>query len=241
MARLATWHRSKCADSRADHRTDIFAVGVVLYEMLSGRRAFGGDTAMDVTTAILKEDPSDLPADQKIPPALQRIVDRCLATPRTSVRFQSASDLAFALETLSTQSGAAATIIDPLGRRWIVTGKRIAWTAGLVATAVVSGFGIFFIATPRVESPAAAIRFQVPLPTGTALHDPVQPSLSPDGRHVAFAVNILGRGISVLALRSIQRASVTRPGLDVFSEPASVCDSGHCSGCSVGHGWAAGR
>ena len=63
----------------ADHRADIFAFGAVLYEMLSGRRAFRGETTADTMTAILKEDPPDLPAAERhIPPALARIVDRCL-------------------------------------------------------------------------------------------------------------------------------------------------------------------
>ena len=63
-----------------DHRADIFAIGAVLYEMLSGRRAFNGDTAADVMTAILKEEPPDLPDDvRQGAPALARIVDRCLA------------------------------------------------------------------------------------------------------------------------------------------------------------------
>jgi serine/threonine protein kinase len=62
-----------------DHRADIFAFGVILYEMLSGRRAFQGATTADTITAILKEDPPDLPlAERRIPPGLARIVDRCL-------------------------------------------------------------------------------------------------------------------------------------------------------------------
>jgi serine/threonine protein kinase len=63
-----------------DHRSDIFAFGAVLYELISGQRAFRGDTMMDIATAILKEDPPDLPtAERHIPPALTRIVERCLA------------------------------------------------------------------------------------------------------------------------------------------------------------------
>src|SRR5262245_4166844 len=74
----------------ADHRVDIFAFGTVLYEMLSGRRAFRRETTVDTITAILKEDPPDLPAvDRRIPPALERIVDRCLEK-NPAARFQSA-------------------------------------------------------------------------------------------------------------------------------------------------------
>ena len=89
----------------ADHRADIFAFGAVLYEMLSGQRAFHGDTAMDAMTAIVKDHPPDLPVvERRIPPALVRIVDRCLEK-SPAARFQSTRDLAFALESLTTHSG----------------------------------------------------------------------------------------------------------------------------------------
>ena len=93
-----------------DHRADIFAFGAVLYEMLSGVRAFRGETAADTMSAILTKDPPDFDqaAAPAIPPSLDRIVRRCLEkTPE--LRFQSANDLAFALETLSTASGSTAT------------------------------------------------------------------------------------------------------------------------------------
>ena len=84
-----------------DARTDIFAFGAVFYEMLSGRRAFAGDSAVETMTAILKHDPEDIAAD--VPPSLDRLVRRCLEK-TANQRFQSAGDLSFALEAL----GAAA-------------------------------------------------------------------------------------------------------------------------------------
>ncbi len=73
-----------------DHRTDIFSLGTVLYEMLSGRRAFKGDSAVETMTAILKEDPPDLEeAGVSFPPALDRIVRHCLEK-SPEERFQSA-------------------------------------------------------------------------------------------------------------------------------------------------------
>lgn len=84
-----------------DHRSDIFAFGTVLYEMLSGCRAFKGGTAVETMTAILNDDPPDLsPSSLRISPALDRIVRRCLEK-EPDQRFQSAKDLAFALEALS--------------------------------------------------------------------------------------------------------------------------------------------
>lgn len=85
----------------ADHRADIFAFGAILYEMLTGKRAFQKPTSPETMTAILNEDPqgiSQLAADT--PPALQRVVHRCLEK-NAEQRFQSASDLAFALDTFS--------------------------------------------------------------------------------------------------------------------------------------------
>ncbi len=84
-----------------DSRTDIFAFGAVLYEMISGQRAFSRDSAAETMTAILKEEPPELnEMDHPVSPGLERIVRRCLEK-QPEQRFQSAKDLAFALEALS--------------------------------------------------------------------------------------------------------------------------------------------
>src|ERR1700683_5251600 len=111
-----------------DSRTDIFAFGVVLYEMVSGKRAFRRDTAAETMTAILKEDPPEISEmAHPVPPGLERIVRRCLEK-QPEQRFQSAKDLAFALEALSgTSSRTAANVAITDGvqtgaatpRRWI--------------------------------------------------------------------------------------------------------------------------
>ncbi len=85
----------------ADARSDIFALGAILYEMLSGNRAFRGDSAGETMAAILKEDPPELSVtNQNVSPGLDRIVRHCLEK-NPERRFQSASDIAFDLETLS--------------------------------------------------------------------------------------------------------------------------------------------
>src|SRR6202043_1867111 len=84
-----------------DPRTDIFAFGAVLYEMLAGKRAFRRDTTPETMTAVLKEDPPDISeSSPTVSPALDRIVRRCLEK-SPDQRFQSAKDLSFALGSLS--------------------------------------------------------------------------------------------------------------------------------------------
>ena len=84
-----------------DHRSDIFSFGSVLYEMLSGQRAFRGASAVETMNAILKEDPPELSeTNRHLPPALERIVGHCLEK-NPEERFQSARDIAFDLDQLS--------------------------------------------------------------------------------------------------------------------------------------------
>jgi len=85
----------------ADHRSDIFSFGAILYEMLSGKRAFRGDSMAETMSAILREDPPDLSETNKtVSPALERVVRHCLEK-NPAERFHSARDLAFAIESLS--------------------------------------------------------------------------------------------------------------------------------------------
>src|SRR5262245_4778846 len=84
-----------------DHRADIFAFGVILYEMLSGQRPFRGASAIEVMNAIMKEEPPELgETNAKISPQLEKLVRRCLEK-KPERRFQSANDLGFALEALT--------------------------------------------------------------------------------------------------------------------------------------------
>ena len=105
-----------------DARTDVFAFGAVLYEMLAGRRAFKGDTAADTMTAILKEDPPELTGSRPdLSPGLDRIVRHCLEK-NPAERFQAVRDIAFALDALSTSSTSSASApatVTPDKRRFV--------------------------------------------------------------------------------------------------------------------------
>ena len=161
--------------------------------MLSGRRAFHGDTAMDAMTAILKDDPPELPAaERQIPPALVRIVERCLEK-SPAARFQSTRDLAFALEALSTvhSSGTAEALVGitekPRGR------ERTAWTIaavlGVVALASLAST-VRSVSSARSSVEPQPIQFMVSPPEGwstrTTTGGARDLAMSPDGRRLAF-------------------------------------------------------
>jgi Tol biopolymer transport system component len=123
----------------ADHRTDIFSLGVVLYEMLAGRRPFGGDSAVETMNAILTADPPDIvPSGRTLPPVLADVVRHCLEK-NPDERFQSARDLSFALQSVPGMSG---------------SGMSGSGTSGSAATHAGSGAQAALIA-----SPAASRRF----------------------------------------------------------------------------------
>jgi serine/threonine protein kinase len=91
-----------------DLRSDIFSLGAVLYEMISGRRAFKGDSAVETLNAILKDEPPQIAdSGRLLPPGLERVVRHCLEK-RPEDRFQSARDLAFDLQSVSVASGSDA-------------------------------------------------------------------------------------------------------------------------------------
>jgi Tol biopolymer transport system component len=150
MGTIAYMAPEQARGQAVDPQADIFSLGTVLYEMLAGRPAFRRETATDTMVAILKEDPPELAAvDAKIPAALARLVQHCLEK-NPAARYQSARDVAFALEALA---GSASTISGPTmvaaapERRWI------RWLAAAVIALSLLAAGIF--AGRRLTSPAA--------------------------------------------------------------------------------------
>ena len=97
-----------------DHRSDIFTFGAILYEMLTGKRAFYRESTADTMSAILKEEPSDLSNMPNVPPSLERVMRHCMEK-NPEERFQSARDLAFDLEMVSGTSGTSPAHSAPAG------------------------------------------------------------------------------------------------------------------------------
>src|SRR5208282_3971591 len=114
-----------------DHRSDIFSFGAILYEMFAARRAFRGETEVDTMTAVLREEPPDANLQEAaIPPGYQDIVKHCLEKDPEN-RFQSAKDLAFALQTLSGSSSVRPLPARPDRR----TKKALPWAIAAVLAA----------------------------------------------------------------------------------------------------------
>src|SRR5262249_51246646 len=182
----------------------IFSFGAILYEMLSGRRAFHGESAAETMSAILREDPPDLSeTNQRISPALERLVNRCLEK-NPQGRFHSASDLAFALDALSGGAsifdGTAEIKVPPFHSR-----KRERWiwitATGLLLMAVI---GLAFLYLRRIPQEAATTRFLIMPTDSTSFSDSV---VSPDGRTLAINGRDSSRK-SLLWIRSLDSVTM---------------------------------
>ncbi len=154
-----------------DPRSDIFSFGAVLYEMLTGQRAFKRETSAETMTAILREEPPALSDTGQGPLAVQRILLRCLEK-NAERRFQSASDLAFAIESLSGSS-TAKTVPQPK--------SRPVWLPWAIAAALLVGTAAWEMLRPAPANPLEKAHF-----TRVTDFDSVEAAISPDGRFVAF-------------------------------------------------------
>ena len=147
----------------ADHRSDLFSLGAVLYEMVSGKRAFQKPTPAETLSAILNEEPPDL--SQIAPnysPVLHRLVQRCLEK-KLEQRFQSASDLAFALGALSDSGSSSKVHVEAARSRawwpWVRVSAEVALLC--VALAVISGRHGSETSVPRVQASICRLREKV--------------------------------------------------------------------------------
>ena len=184
----------------ADARSDIFSFGAILYEMLSGRRAFHGDSAADTMSAILKEDPPDLSVtNQNISPGLDRIVRHCIEK-NPEQRFHSAHDVAFALEALTGTS--APSMVD---RTSPVRDRRLPRAVLAALAGLALGAALAFLALRGRGAPGAPAGGMPTYRRLTNLSGSEEfPTLSPDGQLLAFVHRASGSA-SILAQRAGSR------------------------------------
>ena len=166
-----------------DPRSDVFSFGAILYEMLSGQRAFKGGSSAETLSAILKEEPPELSGIRSdVPPALDRILRRCLEK-KPDERFRTAHDLAFALEAVSGVASPTPPPATPDRRtaavRWLV--------AGVVALAAIVTVAIGLrsrVGSAPSRDPAPGIRVEKLTNRGNV----DDAAISPDGRYLAYRV-----------------------------------------------------
>ncbi|HEU5239440.1 MAG TPA: serine/threonine-protein kinase, partial [Pyrinomonadaceae bacterium] len=198
-----------------DHRSDIFSFGAVFYEILSGQKAFKGDSAVETLNSILKEEPAELTGtNQNISPAVERVVSHCLEKNPES-RFQTAADLVFALENVSltkSDTGFSQVLSQPARP---VRRERLIWIAAVLLLLV----GITAIALWSFRKPSREIetaRFPIAIPAGTYPIVDVEEhnmAISPDGQYLAFV--LLSAGKRVVGVRPIGSLSAqTLPGTE---------------------------
>src|SRR5688572_4637773 len=199
-----------------NHRSDVFSFGAMLYEMLSGRRAFSRDSTAETMTAILKEDPPELTeSGGGIPPAVERLVRHCLEK-RPEERFQSARDLAFALQ--DAESGVVAAAPKASSRR-----RRLAILLPTVAAAAMLAFlaGRWSTQTsPGAEWNDAEFRA---VTTTEAVE--LWPNLAPDGSSVVYASAAGGNmDIYVQRIGGHNPTNLTKDSPDTDDHPAFSAD-----------------
>jgi Tol biopolymer transport system component len=194
----------------ADPRTDIFAFGAVLYEMLSGVRAFRRDTAAETMTAVLKDDPPELSDPGRlVSPALERIVRRCLEK-NPEQRFQSARDLSFALSALSgTETSSVARAAAAPRRAPLL--PRLAVALALVAVAAATWF------VARRPQPTTRMQFALAVPDEMSIS---HMALSRDGSMLVFVAPEENSALPMLYVQRVGSASVMLlPGTQGASYP----------------------
>ncbi|MBI3664906.1 MAG: serine/threonine-protein kinase [Acidobacteria bacterium] len=206
-----------------DHHSDIFAFGAILYEMISGKRAFRGASAVETMNAILKEDPPDLTAtNQSLPPALERIVRHCLEK-SPEERFQSARDIGFDLEMLSGVIGpttvlramedvpavAAARVAQPVSRK-----RRLAMALAMLALLVLCSGATYLAGVRSGKSPPPSFHL-LTFRRGSIY----SARFASDGQTIVYGASWDGKPVEIFSTRpeSPDSRALGFPGTDILA------------------------
>ncbi len=166
--------------SEADARSDIFALGAVLYEMATGQKAFQGKSQASLIGSILKDEPPAVSSLAPMtPPALDRVIKTCLAKDAEN-RFQTAHDVKLQLQWIAeggSQAGVPAPVVARRKNR-----EKLAWAVAGAAVLAALALGVGFVS--RAPAPRRNVRFEIATPEGITTID--APRISPDGRYLAF-------------------------------------------------------
>jgi Tol biopolymer transport system component len=200
-----------------DARSDLWSLGCVLYEMVTGKRAFDGATQASLISAIMRDVPRPMTELAPMsPPTLERLVGALLAKDPDE-RIQTAHDVKLQLEWTGASSSGASAVATPRTMKGTPRGGTLAW--GIAALAIIAAI----VAFVRRPTPPAAIEFTLEPPAGYTFALPANPSLSPDGHTIACTVSD-SSGQAAIAVRALDRAEMrvlagTTGGLLPFWSP----------------------
>jgi dipeptidyl aminopeptidase/acylaminoacyl peptidase len=200
-----------------DARSDVFSLGAVLYEMFTGSRAFKGKTAVDTMSAILKEDPADFPSGlHASSPVVERIIRRCLEK-SAEQRFQSARDVTFALDAISTASGVGRLDASPMADGASPTPRRTSpWAFPAIAAGLVAALGAYVAGARFGSRPAdPPALMQLTFRNG----DVRGARFSPDGKTVLYSAAWGGDPLTAFSMRpgSPESSPLSLPPADILA------------------------
>jgi eukaryotic-like serine/threonine-protein kinase len=179
-----------------DRRTDIFAFGSVLYEMLTGRRAFPGETVTEILARVIEREPEWNRLPQNTPAGIRRLIERSLRKDRGR-RLQTATDARIEIEDARTEPQPSHQAVTSVAPRMLA---RLMWLVALLVFTVAATLTMVYFFAPAGAPDTPETRVDIVTPATT---DPISFALSPDGRQLVFAAS--GDGPPRLWLRSLDK------------------------------------
>ena len=166
-----------------DKRSDIFSFGIVLYEMLTGKRAFSGEDVSDVLAAIIRSEPDWKAVPSSLDPRIQNLLRRCLTKDRKN-RLRDIGDARFEIQQILTEPPVASEAVK-------ARAPVLAWGLSIVVTALVTGIAVWSVIIVDGPGPQTILRFSVTLPPGDAFTRTGRHvvALSPDGTRLVYVAN----------------------------------------------------